>query len=54
MGNTENKQSRTPNNQWNNSAGGFAITVYYCYEQRGHNTDEKRWLKIQLVQMKAV
>ena len=31
----------------------FAITIYYCYEWRDPITDEKRWLKIQLVQMKA-
>ena len=28
--------------------------MYYCYGWRDPNTEEKRWLKINLVQMKGL
>ena len=39
------------NNQWNNRASCFVITICCYYEWR--NPEEKRWIKLQLVQMKA-
>ena len=51
VGNIE--QSRDLNNPWKNKACNFVITICYYYQWRCPNTEEKRWLKIQMVQMKA-
>ena len=52
-GNKENYQSRNLNIQGNSKTSSFAITVYFYYEWKDPNTEEKRCLKIKLLQMKA-
>ena len=46
--------SRNFNNQWNNEPNSFAITIFYYYGSKDLNTEEKRCLIIQLLQMKAI